>query len=316
MKKGLKIVIEIIITLLILLGLIFAVSYVKNRRTKMPTESNIVVIKNGDVNDESIIEKFINKVNDNSNKEETTLIIREYQSDDKYIEKELKFTPGTLAQIKIDENTTIVEVPDNPEEYKEKYGYFTLTVNNDESTAETFDLFYWKLDRMVKDENVVFYFATNAFIEVLEIPEICTYSLESSNYTSKFKMNYYRRNDNKVKNIIDKNANNEYDYNIYTYGGDISFTFETDMVYSLEEALKQKVITIEEILEQAKIDEKYGICVEGYFSDGGSTEYRYNDYTILKYNTLDGNRDLVFGSSGQIINEVNKKLYSKNLSDN
>lgn len=316
MKKELKIVIGIIITLLILLGLIFAVSYVKNRRAKMPTESNIVVIKNGDVNDESIIEKFINKVNDNSNKEENTLIIREYQSDDKYIEKELKFTPGTLAQIKIDENTTIVEVPDNPEEYKEKYGYFTLTVNNDESTAETFDLFYWKLDRMVKDENVVFYFATNAFIEVLEIPEFCTYSLESSNYTSKFKMNYYRRNDNKIKNIIDKNANNEYDYNIYTYGGDISFTFETDMVYSLEEALKQKVITIEEILEQAKIDLKYGICDEGYFSDGGSTEYRYSDYTILKYNTLDGNRDLVFGPRGQIINEVNEKLYSKNLSDN
>lgn len=316
MKKGLKIVIGIIVTLLILLGLIFAVDYFKNRSAKMTTESNVVVIKNGDVNDESIIEKFINKINDNSNKEEATLIIKEYQSDDKYIEKELKFTPGTLIQIKIDENTTIVEVPDNPEEYKEKYGYFTLTVNNDESNAETFDLFYWKLNRMVKDEKVVFYFATNALIEVSSFPEICTYSLESSNYTNKFKINYYRRNDNKVKNIVDKNANNEYDYNIYTYGGDISFTFETDMVYSLEEALKQKVITIEEILEQAKIDEKYGICAEGYFSDGGSTEYRYNDYTILKYNTLDGNKDLVFGSSGQIINEVNEKLYSKNLSDN
>jgi len=31
----------------------------------------------------------------------------------------------------------------------------------------------------------------------------------------------------------------------------------------------------------------------------------YKDYTILKYDTLDKNKDLVFGFSGQIINKLN-----------
>lgn len=50
-------------------------------------ESNIVEIKNGNINNESLIENFINKVSDNSNKEEVILLIREYQSDDEYIVK-------------------------------------------------------------------------------------------------------------------------------------------------------------------------------------------------------------------------------------
>ena len=34
----------------------------------------------------------------------------------------------------------------------------------------------------------------------------------------------------------------------------------------------------------------------------------YEDYTILKYSTLDGLKDLVIGYKGQIINEVNKVI--------
>jgi len=372
MKKGVKILIGVIITLIILWGIVFAIDYLRCRNFKMPifvvagetaddggsgiyhglgykvnveksisaeygvqlekvemyflnkvvaasiadAESNIVEIKNGNINNENLIENFINKVSDNSNKEEVILLIKEYQSDDEYIEKELKFTPGNLLTMQMEDGSTIVEVPSDPAEYKEKYGYFTLIVNEDVNNAETFDAFYWKLSRRVENDNVIFGFATNALIEVNGFPEICRYNLDSSNYTKNFEMHYYHKEDKKAKLIVDKNINNEFDYDIYTYDGTVSFTFGTDIVYTFEEALKQKVITIEEILEQAKIDLKYGICDEGYFSDGGSTEYRYGDYTILKYNTLDGNKDLVIGPVGQIINEVNDNLYSKSLSDN
>ena len=78
---------------------------------------------------------------------------------------------------------------------------------------------------------------------------------------------------------------------------------------SLKEALNCKAITVQDILEQAKQDEKYGFCEKAYYSDGGSIEYLYSDYTILKYNTLDGNKDLVIGMQGAIINQVNRSNY-------
>ena len=78
------------------------------------------------------------------------------------------------------------------------------------------------------------------------------------------------------------------------------------MVYNLEDALKQKVITPNDILEQSKTDGKYGICDGDSYYDGGSMEYRYNDFTILKLNTLDGDKDLVIGMRGQIIDLYNK----------
>lgn len=90
-----------------------------------------------------------------------------------------------------------------------------------------------------------------------------------------------------VKQIAKEGQFDNLDSGIYTLAGDVTIAIEGDMVYSLEEALSKKVITVQEILEQMKQDEKYGICEIGYFKDGGSTEYRYKDFTALKYNTTD-----------------------------
>lgn len=91
--------------------------------------------------------------------------------------------------------------------------------------------------------------------------------------------------------------------------GDVTVTIDRDMVYSLEDALKEKIITAQDILEQIKADVKYGICEDHFFSDGGSIEYIYEDFTILKYNTLDENKDLIIGMKGTIINQLNKIKY-------
>ena len=90
------------------------------------------------------------------------------------------------------------------------------------------------------------------------------------------------------------------------------------MIYSLEEALKNKILKVEDIMTQAKLDEKYGICDTAYYTDGGSIEYRYKDYTILKYNTLDGNKDLFIGMNaefinGSLLNVINEKRLLKIL---
>ena len=133
-------------------------------------------------------------------------------------------------------------------------------------------------------------------------------NLEQNNYQQKFKLNYLQRKDLGIKTILDKNSSDKYDYSVYTFGGDVTITVENDMVYTLEDALSQNIISIEDILEQAKIDKKYGICQAGIYKDGGSTEYLYSGYTILKYDTLDGKNDLYIGMEGQIINRLNEIL--------
>ena len=60
----------------------------------------------------------------------------------------------------------------------------------------------------------------------------------------------------------------------------------------MKDALNSKKITTKDILEKAKED---ALSVDGW-DDGGSTIYTFNNYKILKYNTLNGTKDLYIGS--------------------
>lgn len=260
--------------------------------------SNIVKIKNGKINNEEIIENFLKEVGSETI-DEKTLIIQEYYSESQYNENVLKFIPY-IAKCKEDE-----EIEDSSyEEFKKEQGIFTFkTGDSQHYVTSEFDAFDYELKRKVEDDVVTFYLKANhTLVDGPLEHEICNYSLDSSNYKKEINLNFYQRKDLGIKTISEFG---DYDFNILTYGGDVSFTFDTDMVYTFEDALKEKVVTVDKILEQARIDSEYGICEEGYYSDGGSTEYLYDDYTILKYNTLDGRKDLVIGIKGQIINDVN-----------
>ena len=269
---------------------------------------DIVEIKNGNISDEALIEKFIEEANSEATKEKT-LIIREYINENEYIEKKLTFNPY-IAKCKEEENENTVQV--NIDEFKKKQGKFALITYYNFSkekyadTATEINAFDYILKRKVEEGIVKFYFDTlSSLTEELSDSLICSYSLESSNYEKNINLNFYQRKDLGLKTI---NNYDKYDFNIYTYGGDVSFTFDTDMVYIFETALEEDVVTVENILNQAREDAKYGICKEGYYSDGGSTEYLYDDYTILKFDTLDGRKDLVIGIKGQIINKVDDIL--------
>lgn len=265
--------------------------------------SGVVVIKDGKISNETLIENFLNKAAIDSS-EEQTLIIQEHTSEDEYVEKKIKFIPGVISD-KTSEDKANDSVEELEKALEEQYGHFVYTINNDESTAKTFN-YKWNLER--NTENGVVRLRFETFMDVAEFPIICSYSLESSNYTNKFELNYHQRKDKGLKTIIDHNTNVDYEYSVHTLGGDVDFTIENDMVYTFEKALEEKIITVEDILNQAKMDAEYGICYRGDYSDGGSTEFMYEDYTILKYSTLDGLEDLVIGYKGQIINEVNKVI--------
>ena len=272
----------------------------------------IVSIDNGNIQNENKLDTFMDKADNR----EAAILQVQIMSNDKTDNMTVEFVPGTYKNEKFsrEANTDITsstnrQVPSNTltaEEYQEVYGYYKITVNGEETGR--YDGLRWHMKRVTKD-NTVQVIMEPYLIEVTEFPAICEYSLESSNYEKKFELTYMARKDMGVKKIAEKNQFDNLDFEVYTIAGDVSITIEGDMVYSLEDALTQGVITVQDILEQVKEDEKYGFCEKAYYSDGGSTEYRYAEYTILKYNTLDGNKDLVIGMQGTIINQVNASGY-------
>jgi len=265
-----------------------------------------VIIENGNIQNENKLDEFMDKAN---NREASILQIHAI-SGEKTDNIKLEFVPGKIEEINTEETNTVnIQVPSSAataEEYQEAYGYYKVTVNDTETGR--YDGLRWQMKRITKD-NIVQVIMEPFLIEVTEFPVICEYSLESSSYEKKFELTYMGRKDMGVKKIAEKNQFDNLDFGVYTIAGDVSITIEGDMVYSLEDALSQSVITVQDILEQAKADKKYGFCEEAYYSDGGSIEYRYSTYTILKYNTLDGNKDLVIGMPGTIINQVNASGY-------
>ena len=271
----------------------------------------IVIISNGNIQNENKIDAFIDK---GDNREADILQIH-IISNDKTDNMTVEFVPGVHDETSFEEgdieseNTVNRQVPRSvttTEEYEEVYGYYKITVNGEETGR--YDGLRWHMKRITKD-NTIQVIMEPYLIEVTEFPVICQYSLESSNYEKKFELTYMARKDMGVKKIAEKNQFDNLDFGVYTIAGDVSITIEEDMVYSLEDALSQGIITVQDILDQAIQDEKYGICERAYSQDGGSTEYRYADYTILKYSTLNGNKDLVIGMQGTILNQVNASGY-------
>lgn len=317
MKKKILIIIGIILVVLIICGIVFFINRNKvsqvNDVAKAPTTANaedssqvanadIVIIKNGNIENENLIDDFISTSN---NGQASTLQI-ETTTDGTTKNVKLEFVLGENANNST-ENNVNQPVPDSQasyEDYQKYYGYYKLITDKSE---EKFDKLHYFLRRKTTDGEVsLILYSANKTAE-LEFPVICKYNLDSSAYTKKFdNLMYSQRKDLGINQIAAKNQFDNADFEVYTFGGDVSITVEGNMTYSLEDALNQKIITVQDIIDQAKMDEKYGICETGYYSDGGSTEYLYKDYTILKYNTLDGNKDLVIGMPGQIINQVNK----------
>lgn len=289
MKKGFKILIGILVVFVIMGVIAFGIMYIHEKEV-LNTEvtkntslegqnqniDNMVKITDGRIENEDLIDEFINEVT-KENATTLKIIVKNNNSE---------------------KNLEIDFVPSEPD------GYYKFSINGEEKAR--YNKLSWNIDRMTKENKVTLYF--NTYAELAEIPSICEYDLDSSNYEEKFELNYEQRKDLGIKTIIDKNLVDKYDYNVCTFGGDVTITIEKDMVYRLEEAIHQNVITVEDILYQAKMDEKYGICEGRYYSDGGSKEYCYPEYTILKYDTLDGNQDLYIGMKGQIINQLNEIL--------
>ena len=104
---------------------------------------------------------------------------------------------------------------------------------------------------------------------------------------------------NRIYAILDKSETDKYNYSIYAYEGSVNIVID-EQEYTLREALLENKITMEEIIAKANKDLPDAIP----YDDGGSIEYHYENYTIIKFHTLDGNRDVYIGTKNMTINDL------------
>lgn len=316
LKKKIFIIL-IAVLVVILISIVFLIGFknlVKDKEEK-PTDNidsqeeinNVYSAKITAVNGENIeeVHNFIKRLN-KSDKEKLTLQIVLYTVEGDPIYEELTYNPSPKYTQNINQNTINQEI---------EFGYYTLKIDNTKDrfavnngiTTNNYSKLNYTLKIETIDGNVTLYLEnlTNKKDRI----NICSYKLEWTGYTQNFEIVYNQRKDMGSKKIIDKDASDKYDYDIYTLGGDVSILIEKDMMYKFDNALLNNVITIEDILKQAELDAEYGICKLGYYSDGGSIQYNYENYTIFKYNNLDNNKDFVIGPQNTILSDVTKYIY-------
>ena len=109
----------------------------------------------------------------------------------------------------------------------------------------------------------------------------------ADNFEIVFKERQQTDSYNRIYAILDKSETDKYNYSIYAYEGSVNIVID-EQEYTLREALLENKITMEEIIAKANKDLPDAIS----YDDGGSIEYHYENYTIIKFHTLDGNRDV------------------------
>ncbi len=93
--------------------------------------------------------------------------------------------------------------------------------------------------------------------------------------------------------IISKGELAKYDYNVYSQYGIVDIIINGETL-SLRDALLNNKITMEEIIAKANSDFEDNAIKTAMFDDGGTIEYLYSTYTLIKRHTLLGDRDVYF----------------------
>lgn len=124
-----------------------------------------------------------------------------------------------------------------------------------------------------------------------------------------FEIRFYDKQpqtDTKINKILDKSETDKYDYNIYSYEGSVNILINGKEM-SLRNALLENKITMNEIIAKANQDLRNEKITGDTYKDGGSQVYHYGNYTIIKYHTEEGNRDVYIGTKTMTINNIKIK---------
>lgn len=131
-----------------------------------------------------------------------------------------------------------------------------------------------------------------------------------SNMKNSFDLIYEREDNLNINKIIGRGEVQEYNYNIYTFGGNVKIKIDNEII-DIKQALIEKRIKIEDIINQCiKYEEENNLDAMIYY-DGGSRLYQNKEYWILKCHNEDGNRDVYIGMPNMYYSGNTVKLNTK-----
>lgn len=115
-------------------------------------------------------------------------------------------------------------------------------------------------------------------------------------YNSEYTLNITRKEDDsniKRELITDKNFEQKHGYNVYYYGIEKVKVLQNGKEVDLKEAILKDNKIIEKIVAKAEKDTGLGIVKNyGMYNDGGTAEYTYNNYNIIKCDKLSENGNI------------------------
>lgn len=144
-----------------------------------------------------------------------------------------------------------------------------------------------------------------------------------------FEIIFEKINYNRKSLLLDNNKyyNSDFNYNIYKYNG-IPYIVINKIIkkhtkdegtfhYNNPQAYINKKLIIPDAVMNADFNPNYILAKANYdastgkisyevYKDGGTTLYKYPNYTIIKYNSLDGKKDLVIGDKDMTIHDLEK----------
>ena len=115
-------------------------------------------------------------------------------------------------------------------------------------------------------------------------------------YNSEYTLNITKKEDDsniKRELITDKNFEQKHGYNVYYYGVEKVKVLQNGKEVDLKEAILKDNAIIEKIVLKAEKDTGLGIVKNyGMYNDGGTAEYTYNNYNIIKCDKLSENGNI------------------------
>ena len=260
-------------------------------------EDNSMTISTDKVYNLEKLDEFIENVNNVLYDHEISLKVNLYTVEGEIVTKELTYVP-------IKENYD--------ENYKNRKLIVKTDYSNDSYSSqgivnEEYLMQPYKMERkFVKEENLIQIIIKRSDMssDVQDEVGLFEYELQNTDYIENNHIYYAQRKDMGVDKI-----NSEEEFNIYVVGGNVTIAKNNEEAKDFSEAIEAKYISIDEILEQAEVDSKYGVCRRGFYSDGGTIEYSYQDYTLIKANTLAGNKDFIIAPPNMIWSEISKNVY-------
>lgn len=106
----------------------------------------------------------------------------------------------------------------------------------------------------------------------------------------------------KIRYVIMNDENGEM-YKIYYYGIDSAMITVGEDNYDFEQAILSGILTLDQILAEMNLYAELNDGGTEIYRDNGSRKYFSDSYTIIKCNTVDGNRDIYIGDNNMLMEE-------------